>query len=424
VAAVVFVAAALLCWVLVARRLRTTVITSAIFFAACGVLAGDRGFSIITVPASSEAVKLVLEIALVVVLFTDAVATSATALLRERTLPLRLLGFGMPLSVLLGWVVALLLLPELSLWEAALIGAILAPTDAALGEAVVSNPRVPAVVRDGLSVESGLNDGLALPFVTVFLALTLTANGQASAVHPVEAFLRAIVLSSGFGVGIAWVAARLLLVTQDRGWSDPPWQPLALLGVAAIAYLVADAFDGSGFIAVWAAGATTGTVVRGRLTGVGSFLDRLAELLTAVSFLLFGALYLVPAVEHATWARLTFALLILTAARMLPVALALVRTGMSRPTVLYVGWFGPRGLASLIFAGVVVENEFPGANPIVNVVMLTVAMWIVLHGVTAWWGAERYANWFARTSHDRPDLPEGGHSPPVARRRGISRHDG
>jgi len=421
--AVAYLAATLLVYALLARRLRTTALTSAIFFAGLGLLAGDMGLGIMTQPTDSEPVKLVLEITLAVVLFADAAATSSTSLLRERFLPLRLLVIGLPLSILAGWGVALLLLPGLALWEAALVGAILAPTDAALGEAVISNPRVPALVRDGLSVEGGLNDGLALPFITVFLALAVTANGGASTVAPIEAFVRAIVLSGALGIAIAWATARLLLLAKDRGWSEPGWQPIALLAVVALAYVSADALQGSGFIAVWAAGATTGAVARGRLTGVGDFLAKLSELLTSISFLLFGALFLGPAIEHATWERVGYALISLTLVRMVPVAVALIGTKLSRPTVVYVGWFGPRGLASLIFAGVVVENELPGASPIVNVVMLTVGLSIVLHGISAWWGAERYANWFERAARENPDIPEAVASPPVAMRRGIRQHE-
>jgi NhaP-type Na+/H+ or K+/H+ antiporter len=413
------VAGALLVYALVAGRLRTTALTGAIFFAGLGLLAGDRGLDIVTTEETGEWVTLVLEVTLAVVLFTDAAATSSSALVRERSVALRLLGVGLPLSVVAGWAIALALLPELSLWEAALVGAILAPTDAALGEAVVSNPRVPALVRDELSIESGLNDGLALPFVTLFVALALATNGQESEVQPAEAFLRAIVLSGALGIAIAWIAARLLLWSQDRGWGAPSWQSIALLGVTVLAYLSADAAQGSGFIAVWAAGATTGTIARDRLAGVGEFPSKLSELLTSVSYLLFGALFLGRAIENATWTGLGYALLSLTAVRMLPVLLSLLGTGFSRPTTAYIGWFGPRGLASLIFAGIVVENELPGAVQVVNVVMLTVGLSILLHGITAWWGAERYADWFDRASKARPDLPEGGTSPPVARRRGV-----
>ena len=416
-AGVAFVAITLVAYALLSRRLRTTVVSGALLFAGAGLLAGGRGLGIVTPGPQSQETRLLFEATLAVVLFTDAAATSTTALLRERVMPLRLLAIGLPLSILAGWGVALALPSQLSLWEAALVGAILAPTDAALGEAVISNPRVPALVRDGLSVESGLNDGLALPFVTIFVALALAANGQESSVHVVETFLRAIVLSAAIGVAMAWVVTKLLLWSQERGWADPFLQPAALLATIALVYVAADAARGSGFIAVWAAGATAGTVAAGRLTGARSFFDALIDLLSSVSFLLFGAAFLGPAIADATWVSLVYALLCLTVIRMAPVAVALLGTGMSRPTVGYVGWFGPRGLASIIFAGLVVENELPGATPIVHVVMLTVGLSILLHGVTAWWGAERYADWYERAARTRPDLPEAAASAPVARSR-------
>ncbi|MGE5226385.1 MAG: cation:proton antiporter [Planctomycetaceae bacterium] len=416
-AGVAFVAIVLVAYALLSRRLGTTVVSGALFFAGAGLLAGSRGLGIVTPGPRSEETRLLFEATLAVVLFTDAAATTASALLRERVMPLRLLAVGLPLSILAGWGVALALPSQLSLWEAALVGAILAPTDAALGEAVISNPRVPALVRDGLSVESGLNDGLALPFVTIFVALALAANGQESSVHVVETFLRAIVLSAAIGVATAWVVTKLLRWSRERGWADPFLQPAALLATIALVYVAADAARGSGFIAVWAAGATAGTVGAARLADAHPFFEELIDLLSSVSFLLFGAAFLGPAIAGATWVSLAYAVLCLSAVRMAPVAIALLGTGMSRPTVAYVGWFGPRGLASIIFAGLVVENELPGATPIVHVVMLTVGLSIVLHGMTAWWGAERYADWYERAARARPDLPEAAASAPVVRRR-------
>lgn len=406
---VVLFAALAIGYALVSRRLRGTAVTGPMLFTAAGLAVGGSGLGLVTVPGEGRTGTVLLEASLVLVLFSDSLAISRTQWRRERLLPLRLLAIGLPLSILAGWGVALVLLPGVAIWQAAVLATALAPTDAALGQAVVSDRRVPALVRHGLNVESGLNDGLALPFLAVFLTLAATESGGIGAADPVVQLLRAVVGSSVVAVAVAWPAARLLLWSRGRRWSERHWRAIALLALAAATYQLAEAIHGSGFIAVWVCGLTVGTTIRDAhadLVDVGYLTEELADLGTALSFLFFGALYLGPALAHGSWRVLGYAVLSLTVIRMVPVAVAVLGRGLAAPSVLYLGWFGPRGLASLIFAGVIVEAELPGPGIVVPTVMLTVGLSVVLHGATAAWGAARYGRWYGEAVRRQPGLPE------------------
>jgi NhaP-type Na+/H+ or K+/H+ antiporter len=303
--------------------------------------------------------------------------------------------------------IAAALLLGLEPWQAGLVGVILAPTDAALGQAVVANPRVPAVIRNALNVESGLNDGLALPFVTILLAAGAVAGGAESEVQAWQTLLLALggstVIGLVAGLGVGWLLAR----SAERGLSNAGSQAVALVALAVGAFVVADQVEASGFIAVWVAGLTAGMVVRGRVDDSAFRLpDEVAEVLAGVGVLLLGAGLVGPILDRATPEMVVYAVLSLTVVRMLPVAVAMLRTGFAPATVAYVGWFGPRGLASIVFAGIVVQEAVPGATAITDVVLLTVVLSLFAHGVTAAWGARRYAAWFERTAAADPTIPE------------------
>lgn len=412
------VAAAVLVYALLSRRLATTIVTAPIFFAAIGVLAGPL-LGIVEVAPDDELLVILLEAALVLVLFADSSGLDVRRWTREPALSGRLLGIGLPLTMVAGAVLAVLLLPGIEPWQAALVGVILAPTDAALGQAVVANPRVPALVRNALNVESGLNDGLALPFVTIFVAAGLVAGGSESELHAVETLVLALggstLIGLAAGIGGGWLIRR----ATEAGLADARWSAIALLALAAGTFAIADGVEASGFLAVWVAGLATGAIVRGHLDADAFHLpERAADVLAAVGFLLLGAALLEGIAARATPITVVYAVLSLTVVRMLPVAIATLRTGLAPATVVYVGWFGPRGLASLVFAGVVVEAAIPGSTIITDVVLLTVAISLVAHGVTAAWGARRYAAWFERAAAADPTIPEAAEVPDGAVRAG------
>lgn len=405
IAPVAFIALAVLVYALVSKRLASTVVTAPIFFAAAGLVAGPV-LGIVDLAADDELLVLLLEAALVMVLFADSSGLDVRSWTKEPRLSGRLLGIGLPLTMVAGTVGAALLL-GLEPWQAGLVGVILAPTDAALGQAVVANPRVPAIIRNALNVESGLNDGLALPFVTILLAAGVVASGAESEVQAGQTLLLAIggstVIGLAIGLGAGWLLAR----SAGRGLSSSRSQAVALVALAVAAYVAADHVEASGFIAVWVAGLTTGMMVRGRVDEDAFHLpEEAAEVLAAVGFLLLGVGLIGPVLGRATPETVAYAVLSLTIVRMVPVAVAMLRTGFAVPTVVYVGWFGPRGLASIVFAGIVVEEAVPGATAITDVVLLTVVFSLVAHGVTAAWGARRYATWFERTAAAEPAIPE------------------
>ncbi|MCX5013017.1 cation:proton antiporter [Streptomyces sp. NBC_00555] len=398
------------------RRLSTTVISGPLLFMVSGLaIGGPLGFDLMNRAKDPEVTRTLLEAALVLVLFTDAASIRAGDLRREEFLPLRLLAVGMPVTIALGWLVAWPLLPGLGMWELALIGIILAPTDAALGQQAVSNKRVPALVRGGLGVESGLNDGLALPFFVLALAAAGEGHG-----HPgvLETFLRALLLSGAVGVAVGSAGAGLLRRSVARGWSSPEWRPFLTLAVPVVTYALCVVADGSGFIGAWVAGVAFGIRLRPAPGGAGAradgpgpaestiFAERLGLLLASLSFLVFGAVILGPALQHLTWRTAVYALLSLTVIRMLPVALSLIGTGLRPASVAYIGWFGPRGLASLVFGLIAFEEHLPGTTLMGDVIALTVGLSILLHGASAPFLGNRYGDWFASTLRAEPALRE------------------
>jgi sodium/hydrogen antiporter len=392
IACVVFVFA------LVSRRLERTVVTAPMVFVAAGLVAGWTGaldFGAAAhahggaTEASREAVFVVAELALVLLLFTDAAQLDPLRL-RANPLPLRLLGIGLPLSIGLGTVLALLLLTDLEVWECAIVAAVLAPTDAALGQAVVSSPALPRSVREGLNVESGLNDGGSVPFLMLFVALAASHEGLE------DGWLRFALEQIGYGtlIGVAVGAsgASVLRHAAERGWTVPVFEQLALAALAVIAWLLADQAGGNGFIAAFVGGAAAGTVAGPLRDRVLEFTEDEGQLLNLVVFFIFGV-FAADALGEATWQMVAYAVLSLTVIRMLPVAVATIGLGLSPATVAFLGWFGPRGLASIILALVVVEEEpaLAGVEQIFLVMTVTVLLSILAHGVTAAPLTRRYA---------------------------------
>jgi sodium/hydrogen antiporter len=418
--AVAVVAAALLAYAVVERRLRPTPISGAMVFTAVGLLASDQATGLISPSGHGHGAAAFLELTLVVVLFTDAMAVSGARWATEAPLPARLLGLGLPLTMVAGWLLAVALFPDAGIWGAALLAAVLAPTDSALGLPVITNPRVPRLIRHALNVEGGLNDGLALPFVTVFLALALQEEGAVGGGHGLQVLLRAVVASGAIGAAVGGGGALVLRWSMAKGWSARHWQSVALLAMAALSFVAADTIEGSGFIAAWVAGLAAGMVSRGGLAAAQQTPEELANLGISVSFVLFGALFLAPALAQVRWPAVAYALGSLTVIRIVPVTVALLGSKLAHPTVAYIGWFGPRGLASIVFADLVATSGLPEQGLIVPVVMLTVGLSVVLHGATAPWGAQRYGSWYAAAAAQHPGIREAAEPPKLAHRVRVS----
>jgi NhaP-type Na+/H+ or K+/H+ antiporter len=403
--AIVYIAISLVAFALIERRLAKTPITGPMVFVALGLLAGANGLGIITGDAvqTVDVVNIVFQGTLALLLFTGAAPLHFSSWKRDADVPSRLLGIGLPLTIGLGTIFAALLFTDLSIWEAAIIGAITAPTDAALGQAVISNPRVPERIRQALDIESGLNDGISFPFLLIFIGLAGPDQGPGL----IETFAVAIGVAVLVGVVVGGGGGSLMVRATDAGTMGPAWSGIAVIGLAATAFVLSDAGGGSGFIAAFVGGLTYGEVTRGKIKSNELLAANLGLGLTQVSFLFFGALVLEPALGDVTWQVVVMAVLSLTIARIGPVAVSMIGMKLNRVTILYMGWFGPRGLATIVFAALVVTDaDLPGAHLINVVATFTVGLSVLLHGVTAYPGSQAYANWY-ESRKDRTTLPEG-----------------
>jgi NhaP-type Na+/H+ or K+/H+ antiporter len=393
---------------LVSRRLEGTVLTAPLVFVAAGVILGPAGLGLVEFELDDHTILLLGEIALAILLFTDAARTNLSALRQNEALPLRLLGIGMPLTIALGTVVAALVLTDLTLWEAAIVGTVLAPTDAALGQAVVSNPRVPARVRQALNVEAGLNDGLSVPFLALFLTLAEAEVEHLSANLWIRFTMEQVGLGALVGVGVGLVGGWLVSQAWKRGWITESFQRLALLALALIAWALADQIGGNGFIAAFVGGLAVGPTVERVGEQLIRFTEAEGQLLNLSVFFVFGVLAF-GLIGSLSWEVALYALLSLTVIRMLPVALSLIGTHLRSVSVLFAGWFGPRGLASIVLGLIVVAEAplLPGRNEIELVVTLTVLLSVLLHGVTAAPLSAAYARQVEGMAADVPEKKGG-----------------
>jgi|SRR5215207_7789306 len=398
----------------ISGRLRSTPVTQAMVFVAVGLLAGNQALELIEADAAGQFVRHLAEATLALVLFTDAVRVNLGRLRRESLVPARLLGIGLPLTIVAGTLAGLALLPGLDLWTAAALATMLAPTDAALGLPVVSNRRLPSRIRQGLNVESGLNDGVCVPLLIIFLTIAEAEEGAAH-VEPLRVILEEIGFGAVAGLATGALGAWVLRGFAARGWMEGTWKQINAVATPVMAYMAAVALGGSGFIAAFVAGIVFGAVAGGQAEATTHLAEESGELLNAVTFLLFGAVLLGPALGDLDWRLAAYAVLSLTVVRLLPVALAMVGTGMRRVTVGFLGWFGPRGLASIVFVLLLLEEtDLPQRSLLLAAVTVTVALSVYAHGLTAWPGANRYADWYDAHAQDHPAMPE---SAPVPERR-------
>ena len=395
----VLVALTVLAVASVSRLLVGTPVTPAMVFVAVGVFLGPRILGEVEPSVHGETIRTLAESTLALVLFADASRIKLGVLRRQAGLPVRLLAVGLPLTIVLG-ALAAGLFNTMTVAEALVLGVLLAPTDAALGQAVVTLPRLPSRIRQGLNVESGLNDGICVPVLYIVLAAADVESNVASAHHAIAIVAEEIGYGILGGVGAGLVTAGVVVFAGRRDLIVGSWLQVIPLAGAALAYTTAAALGGSGFIAAFLAGAIFGRLVPREEADVTRLIEEIGELLSGVTFLLFGAVLLGPSLGHLTWRVVIYAILSLTIVRMLPVAVALVGTHPRRQTVAFLGWFGPRGLASIVFALIVVQrSHLPQSPTIVLATYFTVGLSVLVHGVSAAPLADRYASWFERHSH-------------------------
>jgi NhaP-type Na+/H+ or K+/H+ antiporter len=355
---------------------------------------------------------------LALLLFADAATLDLKKVRRDSELPKRLLLIGMPLTILVGALAAYGLFPGEGIAFALLLGAILAPTDAALGLPIFTNPRVPAVIRRGLNVESGLNDGIATPFVTLFIAFTVSESESIHGSWLHDALTEiglALVVGAVVGVAGGWLFAQAV----KKDWTTVTGQQVGNLALALGAYWAALSVGGNGFIAAFVGGLMFGYVSRYQLEEATEFTEASGTVLSTLVWIVFGTILVGPLIEEFDPRALVFAVLALTIARMVPVAICLIGTGFRRDTVLMMGWLGPRGLASVVFTLIAFEALHEAgqeAHTLIAMAGWTILLSVVLHAVTAVPLASRYARRLESASPDAPELGRNAAVPAESRR--------
>jgi sodium/hydrogen antiporter len=409
------VAAAVLAVAGVSRRLTDTPVTAAMAFVAIGLLVGRLLIDAVTASATSDTVRTLAEATLAVVLFADASRIKMGALAREYAVPVRLLGIGLPFTIIVGAALAIAIFAHLTVAEAVVLAIVLAPTDAALGQAVVTEPRLPSRIRQGLNVESGLNDGICVPVLLIALAVADVEDHVTSAHHAVTVVIEEIGYGILGGAAAGLIAAAVVAFSYRRDLIAAPWLQVIPIAGAGLAYGIAAALGGSGFIASFLAGGIFGALVPRESEEASRLSEGLGGLLGGVTFLIFGAVLLGPALEHLSWQIAVYAVLSLTVVRLLPVAIAMIGSGATPRTIGFLGWFGPRGLASIVFAVIAVnEANLVGEQTILLASYATIGLSVFAHGASAAPLAKRYARWYESHPDDRRPVME---SVPAAQQR-------
>jgi NhaP-type Na+/H+ or K+/H+ antiporter len=419
---VAVIALLVLGWTVVSGALARHDVTGPFVFAVAGYLLGNPDFGPLTVDVEASSIHIVAEVTLALVLFSDAARVNLAELRRDLSIPVRLLGIGLLLSVVVGSLVAAWMFDEFPWALAGFVGAALAPTDAALSVQVINDERIPLRLRRALNVESGLNDGIATPIVVLMLAVAASQLGIVSESVSFEGGAALRELGGGVVAGVVVGVGGAVLISRAtrRRWMITGGRRLATLAVAIAAFTVALASDANGFIAAFVAGIAFAAMLDGSLVDLEEAVELPelgGELLALVVWFLFGATLVPLAFEELDGFSIVYALASLTIIRMLPVALSLVRSGLDRPGIVFIGWFGPRGLASVVFALLAIEElgeTSPEVGRAVAAVALTVLLSVVLHGITARRGGRRYVH----SEQNR----RGSERPPRSRPRTLSAH--
>jgi len=376
-------AAFLIVYSVCAARLESRLFSGPLVFMLAGLLMGPALLGILQPQVNHSGLRMLAELTLALVLFSDAANANLRVLRAHENLPLRLLLIGLPLTLGAGWGLGLWLLPQVPLLELALLATILAPTDAALGKVVVRNPAVPAPVRESLNVESGLNDGICVPILLALLALRVENQGQAPWLLVVEFLLVELGIGSVVGALLAFLVWRLHRFASEQGWEAPIWSQLTLPGLAILCFATAQALGGSGFIAAFVGGLLAGYLFGRSKHHLLQGAEEFSSLLSVLTWVLFGALVVPLAWSMATPQIWLYALLSLTLIRILPVCISLLGTRMDLELRLFIAWFGPRGLATVVFLIMLMDVQLQAENSLVATAICTVLLSVLLHGLSA-----------------------------------------
>jgi NhaP-type Na+/H+ or K+/H+ antiporter len=377
-------AACVFLYSIVSGGLERTPVNGALVFILCGIALGPVGLGVLNLNLEREGLRTLAELTLALVLFTDAANANLGVLKKSFHIPQGLLLIGLPLTILLGFGVGMLLFDTLSLIEVAILATMLAPTDAALGKAVVTNESVPANIREGLNVESGLNDGICVPILFVFLALAAdTGAGGGTTSLALKLVAGEIGIGLAVGAGFTVLATWLIKRLSSRGWITQTWRQLPVVALSILCFAVAQLLGGSGFIACFAGGLLFGAIMPSHKEPLLLAAEGTGDTLALITWVLFGASVVGQALATFSWEVLLYALLSLTVVRMLPVFLTLTGMGLGTGEKMFMGWFGPRGLASIVFAVIVLGEKLPGGDTIAMTVTCTIVLSVLAHGLSA-----------------------------------------
>jgi len=374
-----------LCYAVVSGVVRRLYLAPALIFVALGMILGRFGFGLVDVGEHTEGFTVLAQLALTVILFNQASVLDLRALIRGRRVSLRLLAIGIPATIVLGTLTAVLLLPELPLWEAVCLAVIVAPTEAALIDALLEDRRIPERVRNALSVESGFYDGFALAALLAALAF---ASAQTD--HAVQRWVwfavRGELVSAAVGIVIGLAGAVVISRSHARGWMSDTWAQLATVALALVCFGIGERLHASGFVAAFAGGLAY--AVFAPRSDVGPTMtvvsDAAGQLLELLVFALFGGFAVIPVWRDAGWRVVVFAVVALIGVRVAAVAIALLSSGLPLSDTLFIGWFGPRGIGSVVLGLLVIEQgEIHQHALIKQAVVIVVTVSLVVHSLTA-----------------------------------------
>ena len=381
-------------------------ITMPMFFVIAGAIIGPNGLGWVSFGMEAIDVETLTELTLALLLFADAATLDFKQVGDDAQMPGRLLFIGFPLTVLIGALIAYLVFPVEKFGFALLVGAILAPTDAALGLPIFNNPRVPVRIRRALNVESGLNDGLATPLVTLFIALALEELGGGGQQHWVLSAVSEIAIAAGVGITLGLAGGWLFAKAVRKNWTSSVARQIGNPALALLVFFVAKQLGGNGFVAVFVGGILFGYITRNVLHDAIEYTEITGTFLSLFVWTIFGAVVAIPLLQDFAPLALLYAILSLTVVRMIPVAISLIGMRMRKDTTLMMGWLGPRGLASVVFLIMAYEAAYKAhvnIDLLVATVGWTILLSVLLHGATAL----PLANWYARRLESASaDIPE------------------
>lgn len=392
--AILVIALVVLLYGYISRALSRFNISGPMMFTGIGLLLSPLAFNFTQVGINAGYITIIVEVALVLVLFSDAALLDLKLLKKSWKIPARLLFIGLPLTIISGAFVAQLIFPEEPTTYLILLALLLTPTDAALGKAVVSDPNVPKKIRSSINVESGLNDGIVFPILLTVVAMISSGLTQAEDNSWVVYVFEQITFGALVGGAVGFLGTKLIMIAVNHNWMEPNYRNLIPIALAILSFYLAESLEGNGFIAAFFAGLYAGNTSEKTREHIEDFAESEGELFVLISFFLFGLAFVPATIEYVTWNVVVYALLSLTVLRMLPVMISLIGAKLDFATMAFIAWFGPRGVASILYVLIVAHEmgSIEGFETIYAVVTVTVLMSILAHGLSA----QPFANLYAK----------------------------